>query len=256
MAKPDDQESTATDPSVMPGSTVEARLRLCDMLLTSPLPRHELIRNVGLYMLPMDVKRLLFFADIYRRIIDVPGIIVEFGTRWGQNLAILQSLRAIFEPYHHRRLIVGFDTFGGFPEPSPEDGMADAVAPGAYGVTEGYRNYLDQLLVVRELQSPMAEVKKFCLVEGDAPEKLANYLREHPETVVALAYFDMDLYKPTRDCLNLLRGRMTKGSVVGFDQLNHASFPGETVAVAEVLGLDNIALRRSSFSSDECYFVV
>lgn len=255
MAMSEDKEFAVTDGSVMPRSIVEGRLDICDMLLGSPLPKHELIRNVGLYMLPMDVKRLLFFADLYQRIVNVPGIIVEFGTRWGQNLAILQSLRAILEPYHHRRLILGFDTFEGFPEPTREDGSAPAVIPGAYRVTEGYLAYLEKLLGARELQSPMAEVKKFQLVKGDASESFAKYLRDHPETVIALAYFDMDLYQPTRDCLKLLRSRLTKGSVVGFDELNNASFPGETVAVAEVIGLDNIELRRSPFSADECYFV-
>jgi hypothetical protein len=67
---------------------------------------------------------------------------------------------------------------------------------------------------------------------------------------------DLDLYQPTKDCLELLGSRLTKGSVVGFDELNHAAFPGETVAVHEALGLNNIQLRRSPWSADESYFVV
>lgn len=37
---------------------------------------------------------------------------------------------------------------------------------------------------------------------------------------------------------------LTRGSVLGFDELNCGEFPGETVAVREVLGLDRVALRR------------
>jgi hypothetical protein len=44
--------------------------------------------------------------------------------------------------------------------------------------------------------------------------------------------------------------------VVGFDELNHAAFPGETTAVREVLGLSSIRLKRSVWSGDESYFVV
>ena len=244
------------DPSVMAAETVDARLEICRELRESPLPPRELIRNLGLYMLPMELKRYLFFADLYQQIVNVPGVIVEFGCRWGQNLAVMQSLRSILEPYHHRRMIVGFDTFEGFAGVSEQDGTADAVRLGAYSVVDGYEERLERILFLKESQSPLAEVKKFRIIKGRAEEQFAAYLEEHPETVVALAYFDMDLYQPTADCLKLLQGRLTQGSIVGFDELNHAAFPGETTAVQDVLGLDTIQLKRSSWSADESYFVV
>lgn len=248
--------SPVVDRSVMPSDVVAARRELCDQLMESPIPRHELIRNLGLYMLPMEVRRTLFFSDLYQQIVNVPGVIMEFGTRWGQNLAILQSLRSILEPYHHRRRIVGFDTFEGFPSVAPEDGNADAAHVGAYGVTANYSSYLTELMALRETQSPLPEVRKFEIIQGNAPERLEQYLKEHPETIVALAYFDMDLYQPTVDCLTLIKDRLTKGSIIGFDELNHAVFPGETTAVREVLGLNNVRLRRSPWSGDESYLVV
>lgn len=244
------------DPSVMPADVVDSRNALADRLQHSPLPPAELIRNLGLYLLPMDLKRLLFFADLYQRFLHVPGVIMEFGCRWGQNLATLQSLRSILEPFHHRRRIIGFDTFQGFPNVAAEDGTADAVATGAYSVTSGYPQALTELLRLRETQAPISEVQKFEIVEGDVSETLPEYLDQHPETIVAFAYFDLDLYQPTKDCLQRLAQHLTKGSVVGFDELNHANFPGETVAVREALGLQNIQLQRSPFSADECFYVV
>jgi hypothetical protein len=240
----------------MPNSVVNARTELCHKLLNAPIPEHELIRNLGLFLLPMDVRRILFFAELYEHVLKVPGVIFEFGTRWGQSLALLQSLRAIREPFHHRRLVIGFDTFEGFPQVTPQDGQADVASVGAYGVSEGYEFFLTELLRLRETQSPIADVEKFRVIRGDAPAELEKYLDQHPETIVAMAYFDMDLYQPTLDCLKLLKGRLTRGSVVGFDELNHAVFPGETTAVREALGLENIALRRSIWSGDESYFVV
>ena len=123
--------------SVMNSDILETRREILDALTNSPIPRDELIRNLGLYQLPMDVKRLLFFDSLYRQFVNTPGIICEFGCRWGQNLAILQSLRAIYEPYHHLRTIVAFDTFGGLRGVTPADGSAEFAAEGAYGVTDG-----------------------------------------------------------------------------------------------------------------------
>ncbi len=244
------------DPSVMPKNVVDAREQLCHELQNSPIPPHELIRNLGLYLLPMELKRFMFFADLYQHFVKVPGVIMEFGTRWGQNLATLQSLRSVLEPYHHRRKILGFDTFEGFTDVAFEDGSDAAATPGAYAVTEGYDQHLNKIMQLREMQSPLPDVCKFEVIRGDVSQTLPHYLQQHPETIVAFAYFDLDLYQPTRDCLELLRSRLTRGSVVGFDELNHAAFPGETVAVHEALGLNNIQLRRSPWSADESYFVV
>lgn len=244
------------DPSVMSHSVVESRSAICRQLKESPIPDQELIRNLGLYQLPMEVKRILFFAEIYQQLLSVPGVIMEFGCRWGQNLATLQSLRSILEPYHHRRRIVGFDSFSGFPTVAPQDGCADAAKRGAYSVTPEYDVCLKQLLALREMQAPIPEVKKFEVIKGDVRDELPLWLEQHPEAIVAFAYFDLDLYEPTRDCLKSLKGRLTQGSIIGFDELNHTSFPGETLAVREALGLENIRLRRSPFSADECYFIV
>ena len=55
----------------------------------------------------------------------------------------------------------------------------------------------------------------------------------------------MDLYKPTKNVLELILPRLTKGSLLVFDELNSETFPGETRAVIEVLGLNNLRLRRN-----------
>jgi len=77
-------------------------------------------------------------TDLYRRALDVHGVVMEFGVRWGSNLALFQSLRGIYEPYNYTRKIIGFDTFAGFPSVSEQDGDDAVIAPGAYGVSEGY----------------------------------------------------------------------------------------------------------------------
>ena len=47
-------------------------------------------------------------VEIYRKILDVHGVIMEFGVRWGRNLALFESLRGIHEPFNHNRKIVQY----------------------------------------------------------------------------------------------------------------------------------------------------
>ena len=193
---------------------------------------------------------------MYKKILDVHGILVEFGVRWGQNLALFEAFRGIYEPYNYNRKIVGFDTFSGFPSTHPKDGAADIIKEGAYDVVENYEEYLEQILSYHEKESPISHLKKFELIKGDAIVSLTEYLASYPETIIALAYFDFDIYEPTKCCLEAIKGHLTKGSVIGFDELNCRTFPGETLALKEIFGLDRYRIMRLPFSPLTSFIVI
>jgi hypothetical protein len=232
-------DPVSDDRSVPFSSSVEKSLRaeMVGLLKGSPIPSTELCENLALYMRRQTLMDVLALDAAYKRILTVPGIIIEAGTKWGRKTATLMSLRGIYEPYNLFRRIVAFDTFAGFPEVSPEDGHAPVVRPGALSTTEGYRAHLEHVLSVHEQESPIGHVRRFEVHEGDIAQTLPRYMAAHPEAVVALAYFDLDLYKPTRAALEAIAPRLVSGSVLAFDEINHPEFPGETRALTEVLGL-------------------
>jgi hypothetical protein len=227
-----------------------------DLFKHCPIPEKELLSNLGLFIKRQDLSKLLFMNDLYKQIIQVHGVVAEFGVRWGNNLALFESFRGIYEPYNHNRKMLGFDTFAGFPSVHEKDGSADIVAAGAYSVIPGYEAYLEQILAYHEQESPIPHIQKYCLVKGDATVEAEKYFADHPETIIALAYFDFDLYEPTRKCLEVIKSRVTKGTVIGFDQLNDHGFPGETLALKEVFGLDKYRIRKSPYASVQSYIVI
>src|SRR3954453_14274882 len=87
------------------------RKRLTELYQSTPLPLEELVVNFPLYTRASVMAKVLYLDELYRHIIPLPGVIMEFGTWWGANLALFESLRAIHEPYNFRRRIIGFDTF-------------------------------------------------------------------------------------------------------------------------------------------------
>jgi hypothetical protein len=227
-----------------------------DLFSQSPLPDNEKLSNIGLFQKRQDLTKQLFFNDVYQQIMGVHGVIMEFGTRWGQNLVTLNNLRAIHEPYNFSRKIIGFDTFGGFASVNSKDGTHDIIQEGAFSVSEQYEDYLDKILAYHESECPLQHIKKNYLVKGNAIETLRNYLNEHPETIIALAYFDFDIYEPTKDCLELIKPYITKGTVIGFDELNDPQFPGETVALKEAFGLSSVSIKRSKYSGIQSYIII
>lgn len=232
------------------------RKRFFGLFKDCPIPEDELLSNLAIFLNRQSMSRILFMNDMYKRILDIHGVVMEFGVRWGHNLALFESLRGMYEPFNRYRKIIGFDTFAGFPSVHQKDGMSDIVATGAYSVTEGYEKYLEQVLDYHEQESPISHLKKYQLVKGDATVEIDKYLKDNPETIVAFAYFDFDIYEPTKKCLEVIKGRVTKGSVIGFDQLNSNDFPGETLALKEVFGLDGYSITRSPYSSAQSYIVI
>ncbi|MGA2462872.1 MAG: crotonobetainyl-CoA--carnitine CoA-transferase [Thermodesulfobacteriota bacterium] len=216
------------------------------MFFDCPIPKNEILCNLGLFLNGPTLSRILFMNELYQKIIPVHGIVIEFGLRWGQNLALFQNFRTFYEPFNSNRKIVGFDTFDGFLSVSEKDGSTAKVND--YSVTPLYEDYLERLMRLQEQDNPIPHIKKFEIIKGDAPEKLKEYLTQYPETIIALAYFDFDLYKPTKDCLELIQDYVTKGSIIGFDELNLHDFPGETLAFKEVMGLRKYRISRSIYS--------
>ncbi|MBO3736638.1 class I SAM-dependent methyltransferase [Actinoplanes flavus] len=230
---------------IAPSETEQwTRTQLRTLFAERPIPPDELLEHLEVFMRPQRINEILTLDWLYQQILGVHGIIVEFGVRWGRHLSVFNALRARHEPTNFYRTIVGFDTFAGFCEPAVQDGDSDRVFAGSMSVTPGYRHYLEQILTLHEAETPMGHIKRFELCQGDAPQQLSAYLQRHPETIVALAYFDMDLHDPTRDCIELLRPHMPVGSVLAFDELGHPDFPGETVALKNVLDISGHRIQR------------
>ena len=221
-----------------------------------PIPSDELLSNLLLFVKRQDLTRMIFLHDLYKRALEVNGVVMEFGVRWGRDLALFESFRGMYEPYNYGRKVIGFDTFEGFPSVHAKDGDADVIAEGAYSVTDGYEDFLREVLDYHESESPIPHIQKYELVKGDVTATLPQYLEDHPETVISLAYFDLDVYEPTKACLEAIKPHLTKGSVLGFDEVNCEGFPGETLALKEVLGLDRFSLRRSPIESYPSWLVI
>jgi len=207
-----------------------------------------------LTMRRQTLSRILYYDHLYKKVLNKPGVICEFGVQWGGVLATLMNLRGMYEPYNHHRKIYGFDTFEGFPSVSQnDDGGVHNV--GDFSVTDGYVETLDEILRVHESQSPIAHIKKYSLVKGDVSSTIHQWLDDNPGLAIAMAIFDMDLYRPTKDVLEAIKPRLFKGSILAFDEFSCSHWPGETTAINEILGLNNLKLEGFSHQSGRAFCI-
>lgn len=207
------------------------------------------------FLSPAAVARLLWLRKVYRLGLDVPGSFVEFGSQWGASLNIWCALKVIYEPWNSSREIAAFSQFEeGFRSLTTHDG--GSVKEGDYAVPSDWEPKLAQLLRSHVSAYSRQVANKVQIVSGDASITFSRWLAERPHTIISHAHFDMDVYAPTKQCLELCLQRMPRGAVLIFDELNCGAFPGETVAVEEVLGVHKLALRKSRYSPYSAYCII
>lgn len=240
MARDSDDRSTVPHES---DHERRVRLSLARLLEKTPIPPEELVDNLALYMRRQPFTDLLSLGTLYRMVLDIPGVIMEFGVHRGRHLAALTVLRSAHEPYNPHRRIIGFDTFTGFPDVSDADTAGPSAVAGRFALPADYPDHLRDILDAHEAGEHLSHIQRTLVIQGDVRETLPIYLERNPQTIVALAYFDLDLYEPTRDALRTIRPHLIAGSVLAFDELSHAKWPGEKTAVRDTLGLDDVSLR-------------
>ncbi|MDT4838999.1 hypothetical protein FQZ97_727780 [compost metagenome] len=200
---------------------------------------------------------MLARIEIYKRILPLHGSLLDFGIHRGASFFTWLQLNAIYEPYNHNRKFIGFDSFNGFSALGAADAGGEALAlkkQGGMEFPEGMAEIM-RGIELHDLNRPLGHVRNAFVVQGEAGAGLARYLQEHPETVVAMANFGLGLYQPTLELLTLLKPRLQKGSVLVFEELNQANWPGETRALYEVFAPNEIHLRRDPICPHLSYMV-
>lgn len=208
----------------------------------------EKIDGFPKYASRQTIAKFLTKYEIFKRILHVNGSIVECGVLHGAGLLAWAKLSSILEPVNHTRKVIGFDTFAGFLDVAPEDTGAGASAHVEVGgLTGSTLDNVAEAVAVYDMNRPLGHIPKVELVRGDIAKTAPEYLKQNRHLVVSLLYLDLDLYEPTKAAIKAFLPKMPIGAIVCFDELNARSFPGETVAVDELLGVSKLRIERFPF---------
>ena len=74
----------------------ERRKGMARLIEQCPIPAEERMDNMGIFLSSKTWARLKFMDFLYQKIVEVPGVVMEFGTRLWQNIATLAPLRGLY----------------------------------------------------------------------------------------------------------------------------------------------------------------
>lgn len=247
-------KSYSTDRDHTYSRELEAHLQL----LSASKPLSYIANGFSKYARRQEITRFLARHELFQKILEVQGSIVECGVYAGQGLFTWAQLSSILEPVGGAfREVIGFDTFSGFPSVDKKDNTGALNSnwqPGDLS-SDSYDD-LTEVIRLYDLNRFLPQFPKVKLIKGDFCETSKEYLTSNPHTLVSLLYLDFDIYEPTKVALETFLPRMPKGSIICFDEVNHPMWPGETLALLESLNINKYTLKKFSYDINISYIVL
>ena len=216
----------------------------------------EKLYNFPKYVPRQSLTNFLSKYEIFKKIQNIQGSIVECGVLFGGGLMSFAHFSSIFEPVNNQRRIIGFDTFSGFGDLHPTDKLGSSQYMKKGGLAVDSFNDLKECILRYDENRFLNHIPKIELVKGDATKTIPKYVKENPHLVVSLLHLDFDIYKPTKVALENFIPRMPKGGIIIFDELNSKDFQGETQALMDSLGISKLKIERFPFDSVISYAVL
>lgn len=194
-----------------------------------------------------EFPKLFVKYELFKKVIGVHGAIIECGVHQGGGLLTWGMLSSIFEPINHIRKIVGFDSFEGFTSIHEKDKTVQNANLKVGGLAVDAEDDIRKSIELFDQFRPLGHIPKVQLVRGNAISTIPDFVKSTPHLVVAMLYLDFDVYEPTKVALQEFVPRMPKGSILVFDELYNDQWPGETQAVVDTIGIQQLKLERFPF---------
>lgn len=217
------------------------------------------LENFPKYIRRQRLSKFLAHAELFRKVLNVHGSVIDGGVNAGCSLLTFAQLSAIYEPVNYTRKIIGFDTFCGIPDITKQDQNPGKTSPhvckGGFA-SVGYDLDILKATELFDANRNLGHIPKIEIVKGDVRKTMPKYIRENPHLIVSLLHLDMDVYEATKVAIEQFVPRMPKGGLIIFDEINQPGYPGETLAVIDTIGISNLRIKRLIYETGISYAVI
>lgn len=198
-------------------------------------PLRDVLESFPLYTRRVNLTRFLAHYELYKRIANLPGSIVECGVFRGSSLLTWAKLLEIFHAGDRVRKVIGFDNFAGFATINDKDGPERedrCKTVGGWNSAPYYEELLEHIRIFHD-DSFIPRAKRIELVVGDLTETASRYVAENPGLRISLLHLDVDVYEPTLAALQAFYPLVVPGGLIVLDEYGLPDWAGESAAVEE-----------------------
>ena len=202
------------------------------------------------YMLSAPVERigkLISRVELFNKIKNIPGAIIECGVFKGSSLSQFVKLRALYG-HSSSKKIIAFDTFGKFPEKCNIDDRKYLKS----FLSEAGDQSIDENELL-EIFKQLGVDKNLDLIKGNILKTLPKFIEKNKHLKISLLHIDVDTYDPTKICLEILYPHVVKNGVIILD--DYGAFPGANKAIDEFFKNKPNTIKTLPYSNNISYVI-
>ena len=197
---------------------------------------------------PSRIGKLVSQYELYKKVIDVPGDLIELGVYKACSAIRLATFRDLLESQLKRKIYL-FDAFGEFPRQNSSldtdlrfiDRFEQQGGDGL-SVDDVYRIFSHK------------NMQNIECIKGDVFDTLPAFLNNNKQIRFSYVHLDLDVYEPTKLCLELLWSHLSPRGMIVFDDYN--GFEGATLAIEEFLALhDHLTIELCAYTKSPSYII-
>lgn len=208
-----------------------------ELFANTKLAVFEMFRNFPVFTPRYNLARFLVHYELFKKIYNLPGIIIDLGVFRGASTFTWAKLCEIFCPTDVRKMVYGFDSFEGFPALTEEDGKEDLQCDrktGGFSPGSSIENDLSLAQKAMNQDKHIKHINRIEFIKGDVIKTIPDFVKAKGNGLkIALLNIDLDLYEPTRVALEHFVPHMVRGGIIIADEYALESFGGETKAIDE-----------------------
>lgn len=191
------------------------------------------------------IGKFLNHLEIYKKILQLPRDILEFGVYKGASLMRLLAFRELLENTSSRK-IIAFDAFGKFPNKLSLNSDVNFVENfekiGGYGIS---MEHLNECIIKKGFTN-------YELIKGDINNTLPEWLSINQQKRFSLIHIDVDVYEPSLTILKKTWDKLIPGGILMLD--DWGTVEGETRAVEEFFN-GKYHIRKPNFYHIPSYII-
>ncbi len=197
---------------------------------------------------PYRMGNILAHYELYKKILDLPGDVVELGVFKGGSIIQFATFRELLENERSRK-IIGFDIFGEFPQTEKLESDKEFV-------NKWNKQHMGEFLSREDIYKSLEvkDIHNVELVKGDICQTLDEYLEGNPHMRISFLHIDTDVYEPAKAGLEKLFDKVVRGGVIVFD--DYGTVEGETIAIDDFLRDKEYIIRKFPFSHVKPSYII
>lgn len=214
---------------------------LAEMLNVDPKLVQFISENINLFAMRRHISQNYAYYDLFKRVINVPGSVAEFGVFWGNGLFNWLNLMETFLPLDRGRKVFGFDDFQGY---NRELGFEDTKGVdyienirGNFGLDS---DRIIRLTQIKNSDNIIPFDERCILYNGNIFDTFSEFENENPGVRLSLVVADLNLRKPTKFVIEKSWKLMAPGAIMIFRGYGSKPWEGESAAVDEFIAENKI----------------